>query len=187
MTKKKNLKSIVESILFIKGGTVEAGYLAKIIGVKKKEILQIFEELSEKYGNDEESGLILLKNGNSARLVSNPDNAAYVERVIKKDLQKPLTKTALEVLAIIAYRGPIGRSDIDAIRGVNSAFILRNLLIRGLVTKKKSKKQRGFIYEISFEFLQKMGIKNIKELPDYEKLSRDERVESIVNIYSENK
>ncbi len=182
----KKVKSVIESVLFVKGGPVSVDYLTKIIGVKKKEIRQAIDDLEEKY-NEGDSGLFLIRKENSARLTTKPENSSYLEKMVKKDLQSPLTRTALEVLAIVAYRGPISRPEIEAIRGVNSSFTLRNLLMRGLVERKNSVKQRGYKYEISFEFLQKMGVKNIKELPDYEKLSSDGRVDSIINIHSENK
>ncbi len=181
------LRSILESVLFAKGEPASFDYLAKVIGVKKKMILTAIDEL-EKYYQENSSGLALLRKSKAVQLVTNSENAEYVEKVIKKDLQSPLSKVALEVLAIIAYRGPISRLEIESIRGVNSSFTLRNLLMRGLITRNvNAEDQRGYLYEISFDFLKKMGVKNIKELPDYEKLSRDGRVESIINLHSENK
>ncbi len=183
--KKERIKSIIESTLFIKGSPVSIIQLAKNIKVNKQEIEKIVADIVEDYAQNKR-GLTIIEKDAKIQMVTNPDNADYIEKMIKKDLQNSLSKTALEALAIVAYRGPISRPEIDAIRGVNSSFILRNLLMQGLIIKKtKSTNQRSYFYEISFEFLKKIGINNIKELPDYEKLSTDERVESIINIHSE--
>jgi len=178
------LKSIIESALFVKGEPIKISQLAKIVRVKKSEIIESVQKLVRKYKQND-SGLIIIKKNDKVQLATKPENAKYINQIIKKDLQNSLSRTALEVLAIIAYRSPISRLDIEAIRGVNSSFTLRNLLMRGLIIREtNSKDQRGYLYEISFEFLKKMGITSIKKLPNYEKLSRDGRVESIINIHS---
>ena len=182
---KEKIKSIIESILFVKGSPMSIGQLAKNIKVSKDKIEEAIKNLSDEYTKDNR-GLIIIRKNNNVQIVTNPNNAEYIEKIVKKDLQNSLSRTALEALAIIAYRGPISRLEIEAIRGVNSSFILRNLLMRGLIIRKAKKaNQRGYFYEISFDFLKKMGINNIKEIPDYEKLSRDERVDSVINIHSE--
>lgn len=183
--KKERIKSIIESILFVKGNPVSIIQLAKNIKVNKQEIEKIVVDIVKDYAQNKR-GLTIIEKDAKIQMVTNPDNADYIEKIMKKDLQNSLSKTALEALSIVAYRGPVSRPEIDAIRGVNSSFILRNLLMRGLIIKKtKSTNQRSYLYEISFEFLKKIGVNNIKKLPDYEKLSTDERVESIINIHSE--
>lgn len=182
---KEKLKSIIESILFARGEEIEYAQLAKIIEVDEEAIKQAVEELISEY-NAAQRGFNIVKNEKAIQMVTNPDNAEIVEKTIKKNLQENMTKTALEVLAIVAYRGPVSHSDIEAIRGVNSSFTLRNLLMRGLIIKNvNDNDQRGYLYSIATEFIKKMGIGKIEELPDYENLSKDKRVESIINLNTE--
>ncbi|MDD3497979.1 MAG: SMC-Scp complex subunit ScpB [Candidatus Moranbacteria bacterium] len=182
---KEKTKSIVESLLFSKGTPINFSQLAKALEISKEKIKEAIEGLSEDY-TAEGRGIVLIISGNSVQLATNPENASYVEKIIKRDLQDSLSKAALEVVSIIAYRGPISRLDIEAIRGVNSSFTLRNLLMRGMIVRAVNKKdQRGYLYKVSFEFIKKLGLTNLKDLPDYEKLSHDGRIGSIINIRTE--
>lgn len=179
---KEKLKSVIESILFTRGEEMNLSQLAKIIEVKKSELTSATEELVTQY-KEGGRGFGIVINGENIQMVTNPDNAQFVEKTIKKNLQENMSRTALEVLAIVAYRGPVSRADIEAIRGVNSSFTLRNLLMRGLIVKNTNENdQRGYLYNISTEFIKKMGMGKVDELPDYESLSKDKRVESIINL-----
>lgn len=183
---KEKIKSIIESILFARGEEISFSQLAKIIEIEKEAAVLAVDELILKY-KEEIRGFSIVKNGENVQMVTNPQNAQFVEKTIKKNLQENMSRTALEVLAIVAYRGPVSRADIEAIRGVNSSFTLRNLLMRGLIVKNTNENdQRGYLYNISIEFIKKMGMGKIEELPDYESLSKDKRVESIINLNVEN-
>jgi segregation and condensation protein B len=87
-----------------------------------------------------------------------------IESMTKEELMKDLGKAGLETLSIVLYKGPISRTDIDYVRGVNSAFILRNLAIRGLIVKEENK------YKPTLELISHLGMKNIEELPDKESI-----------------
>ena len=179
----KKLISIIESILFINGEPVKKTKLAKIFSEKAKaaDIENAIKTLSEKYSSME-SGLSLIEKDDEIQLVSNPENAEYVENLVKSELQDSLSNAALEVISIIAYRSPISKMDIEAIRGVNCSYTLRNLLLRGLVERNSDPKDgRSYVYSISFDFLRKLGISDVKKLPEYDILSVDERINSIVN------
>lgn len=179
---KEKIKSIIESILFARGEEMSLSQLVKIVEVKKAEITTAVEELVAEY-KERQKGFGIIKNGESFQMVTNPQNAEFVEKTIKKNLQENMSRTALEVLAIVAYRGPVSRADIEAIRGVNSSFTLRNLLMRGLIVRSTNENdQRGYLYNISTDFIKKMGMGQIEELPNYEGLSQDKRVESIINL-----
>lgn len=167
-----NIKSIIESILFSVGEPISIEKIAKILGKNQKIINQTIDILKEDYKNQDRGLQILIKN-EKIQLVSSPENSQYIEKLIKHELQEDLTPASIETLTIIAYKGPITRAEIDEIRGVNSSFILRNLLIRGLIERKGHPEDaRAYIYEISFDFLKKLGISSIKELPEYEKLNK---------------
>lgn len=177
------LQSIVESILFVSGEPVKKAKLVKILAsvAKAEEVEKTLEMLSEKYSKTE-SGLMLLKKGEEVQLVSNSENAEYVEQLVKSELQDSLSNAAMEVVSIVAYRGPIAKSEIEAIRGVNCSYTLRNLLLRGLIERNDNPRDnRGYVYSISFDFLKKLGVDDVKKMPEYATLSIDERINSIIN------
>ena len=166
-----NLKSAIESILFSIGEPISIERLAKTLEKDKDSIKNTVQELEKDYETENRGLRILIKN-EEIQLASAPENSLYIEKLIKDELQEELTPASLETLAIIAYKGPLTRAEIEEVRGVNSSFILRNLLIRGLVERKGHPEDaRAYIYEISFTFLRKLGLKSIEELPDYKKLT----------------
>ena len=164
------MKSIIESILFSIGEPISIEKLAKTLLKNRDSIKKAIDELTEEY-EKENRGLRIIKKGERIQLVSSPEHNRYIEKLIKDELQEDLTPASLETLAIIAYKGPTTRAGIEEIRGVNSSIILRNLLIRGLVERKGHPEDaRAYIYEVSFDFLRKLGLNSIKELPEYDKL-----------------
>lgn len=172
-----NLKSQIESLLFISGKPVKYQKLAKVLEAKAKEVKETINELNEEY-QSQKRGISMVIKRDSAQLVSAPVNAGFVQKLVTQELQGELSKAALETLTIILYRGPITRAEIEMIRGVNCIYILRNLLLRGLVNKKESKKDaRVSEYEASFDFLKHLGMSKVEELPKYEELK--EKVEVI--------
>ena len=165
------MKSIIESILFSIGEPISIEKLTKTLSKNQDLIKKAIDELAEDY-EKENRGLRIIKKGEKAQLVSAPENSHYIEKLIKDELQEDLTPVSLEALAIVAYKGPIARAEIEEIRGVNSSYILRNLLIRGLIERRGHPEDaRAYIYEVSFDFLRKLGLKSIEELPEYKKLT----------------
>ncbi|MFA6383244.1 MAG: SMC-Scp complex subunit ScpB [Parcubacteria group bacterium] len=173
------LKSEIESILFISGEPVKISRIAKITGAKKPEIENAIMVLQGEYSG--QGGLIILTKEDEIQMATNSENAGIVDQLIKSEIQENLSRAALEVLSIVAYRGPMTRMEVEAIRGVNCSFTLRSLLMRGLVERiENPKDNRGYLYKISFEFLKKLGIDSVAKLPDFETLSKDERIDSIL-------
>ena len=178
------LQSSIESILFASGEPVKLLKLVKILSIEKKEIEKVLIALNEKYA-DEKSGLALLRKGEEIQLVSKAENAAAVESLVKSELADSLSNAAMEVVSIIAYRGPISKVEIEQIRGVNCAYTLRNLLLRGLIERNDNiRDNRGYVYVISFDFLKKLGITDVKKLPEYGTLSVDSRISAITEEVS---
>ena len=95
--------------------------------------------------------------------------------MIEEQIISELTQPQLEALTIIAYRGPITKLELETIRGVNCSLILRNLLIKGLITANGGK------YQITVKFMQHLGISSVEELPDYDRLSKSETIEEVLN------
>jgi len=175
------LKSIIESMIFVSGDPVKISRIAKILEVSKEEITSAVKSLEEEY-NEVSRGLMLLIKGDEIQLISNPKNAVYIEQLVKSELQDSLSNAALEVLSIIAYKGPISKTEVEAIRGVNCSYTIRNILMRGLIERiDNPKDQRGYLYVVSFEFLKKLGISKVENLPQYDILSKDERIDSVVD------
>ena len=163
------LKSAIESLLFIANRPLMKKEIAQIIGQSNEGTEQILEELVDEY-NKKEGGIRIIQNGQEWQMVTDSKNSSFVQKFLKQEVNRELTPASVETLSIIAYRGPIARGDLEQIRGVNCAIILRNLLIKGLIIEEDKDKQ---IYNVSLDFIRHLGISDLKELPDYEKLNRN--------------
>jgi len=174
-----NLKSQIESLLFISAKPMAVKQMSDFIGKPAGEIKQAGDELVEDY-KKEKRGVQIIKNGSKYQMVSSPENTKIVREFIKDETTGELSRPSMEALTIIAYRGPISKLDLDRIRGVNCALILRNLLIRGLIEAKFDKKKRETYYNITFEFIRFLGISDVGDLPDYERLSKDDTIDRML-------
>jgi segregation and condensation protein B len=160
----------LEALLFFYGEPIEIERAAKLLGVKGAACRTLIDEWSAALARDPERGLALLRNGDTVQLVTKPELKVIGERLIKEEFREELTPAGLETLSLIAYLGPITRPRIDYIRGVNSSFIVRNLLIRGLIEREQgTEKGHLFEYRTSVAFLKHMGVTSIVDLPEYER------------------
>ena len=174
------LKSQIESILFLSGESVKISRIVKITGGAKPEVENALMILENEYSGSQR-GIVILRKEDEVQMATNSENAEILDQLIKSEIQENLSKAGLEVLAVVAYRGPISRIEIEAIRGVNCSFTLRSLMMRGLLERiENPKDNRGYLYKISFDFLKKMGLERIEQLPDFESLSKDERIDSVI-------
>lgn len=175
------LLSSLEALLFVSGEALTCTRLAKILSVSEDEIRSAGKELALRYQGEAERGLMIVATHEALLLATKPEHAPLVENLTKSELQENLSKAALEVLAIVAYRAPISRAEIDAIRGVNCSFTLRNLLLRDLISREGNPSDsRGYLYRPTVQFLETLGLGQISELPDFETLSQDERLKLIL-------
>jgi segregation and condensation protein B len=174
-----NLKSKIESLLFISGRPMSARELAELIKCEVKEIEEVGDSLI-KESKERSSGAQIIKNGASFQMVTSPENAALIQEFVKDETTGELSRPSLETLTIIAYRGPVSKTNLDRIRGINCSLILRNLLIRGLIESREDKKRDETYYTITFDFLRFLGLNEVKELPDYERLSKDDTIDRIL-------
>jgi len=176
-----SLLSALESLLFVSGEPLSYGRLAKTLDISEAEGRALVEEMAKRYEGRVESGLMLIRDDASVVLATKPSNTLVVEALTKSALQENMSKAALEVLSIIAYRAPVSRAEIDAIRGVNCSFTLRNLLLRDLISREGNPNDsRGYLYRPTLRFLQVIGLEKADQLPDYETLSKDERLQMIL-------
>ena len=164
----KQLINTLEALLFVAGKPLRAKELAKIIEQEEAAVQTALTALAEaKKG----SGVILLDNNGEYQLATSNSYSTQVKNFLNAELREKLTDATVEVLAIIAYRQPISKAEIEAIRGVNSQYSLRNLLMRGLIEKIANPSDaRSFLYQTTTEFLQHLGLASTKDLPEFEKL-----------------
>ncbi len=137
------------------------------MSVSPEELASLIQVLQQHLAAPER-GMMLIAHDDAYMLATKPQFALFLEQFVKEDLKEDLTPAAVETLSLIAYFGPLSRAQVDYLRGVNSSFIVRNLLIRGLI-ERASQKGNAYFYTVTFDFLKYMGISSVQELPEYER------------------
>lgn len=164
-----NLTAQLEALLFIYGEPLDFRKITKILKIETAELEKAIEFL-EKELNRDDRGLFLVRNEEKIQLTTKPSFGKLLEEVVKREFSEDLSTASLETLTIIAYAGPISRINIDYIRGVNSSFILRSLLLRGLVDRAPDpERPNAYVYRASFDSLKHLGISKVEDLPEYAK------------------
>lgn len=168
---KINIKNAIESILFVAEKPVSLKELSQVVGVSVADIQKEIKVLSEEY---QKRGLRIINKGSSFQLISSPEEGQFVARYLNQELKKELGQAALEALAIITYKQPITRVEVEKVRGVNCDAIMRTLQIKGLIEEvdRKDAPGRPILYGTTFEFLQYLGVESIDDLP---KLTDEEK------------
>ncbi len=155
----------LEAILFYFAEPKSIDELAKMLKTSREEIHSSINILRESLLT---RGVRLMVAGEMISLATAPEASEIIERMVKEEREKELGKAGLETLSIILYHGPLTRSAVDHIRGVNSTFIIRNLLIRGLVEKVENPEdQRSFLYKPTLDLLRFLGVSRVEDLPSY--------------------
>lgn len=162
------LSAQIESLLLYEGSDLSIHDIAKTLGVKKEAVIDAVTELKTTLAG---RGIVLIENGAHYMLATHPEMQPVFEKLRKQELERELSKAALETLTVIAYRSPISKTQIDYIRGVNSHFSLRNLLVRGLIEKIESNGEDRYI--LSTDTLSFMGIGSSADLPDHEHVQQE--------------
>ena len=175
-----SLKSKIESLLFISNYPLTAKRLAELAEEKTDAVKKAIDELEKDYQERRDCGIILMRVDDKIQLGTHSGSAKEVRQFIKDETTGELTRASLETLTIIAYRGPVTRAEVEQIRGVNCAIILRNLLIRGLVEEKINKEKMETRYSVSLEFLKFLGVTGTDQLPDFQKLNSADRLQKIL-------
>lgn len=147
--------------------------MRELLDTIEAEESEIREAITSLVADNAHSGVILLAHNDKLQLSSNPDNSYEVKRFLSLELREKLTDSALETLAIVLYKQPVSKAEIENIRGVNSQYTLRHLLIRGLIEKTSGSDKRASYYKTTLEFMQHLGIKDMKDLPDFEELTKN--------------
>lgn len=178
------IKKQIESLLFLSNRPLSVKKLAELTDRSKTEIETVLETLKKDY-NESERGIKIMFNDDQVQMATTQESSAVVEKFLKEELTGEMTRPQLEALTIIAYRGPITKMELEQIRGVNCSLILRNLAMRGLIESKLDRKIGANVYEVSLDFVRYLGLTNTKELPDYERLSKHETIEEMLNKSNE--
>jgi len=179
-----NPQKAIEAVLFAYGEPISIAKLSGAVGKSKKTVEENLRKLQERL--EKESGLRILNKDGKVQLVTASDHAPQIEKLFKAEHREGLGKAGLEVLAIIAYAGPISRSEIETIRGVNSAYTIRNLMMRGLIEDGPITDSMD-TYIVTHDFVKFLGIEKPEDLPDYEKLNKDKNLEDLLHRGEEEK
>lgn len=164
--------SKLEALLFIYGEPMEVKKAASTLEVKPAEIEEAAKMLAQQLV-ESKSGLAVVFYDSKIQLTTRPDFSGLLEKIVKSELNEALTPAGLETLSIVAYSAPVSRAEIDYIRGVNSTFILRNLLLRGLIDRENDpKRANAYVYKPSFDFLKHIGVTRVEDLPEFDKFSK---------------
>ena len=163
-TTPEQLAVIIESLLFVADHAVAISDLVKTLDASQRQVEQGLTILDNLY---QTRGLRLQRNGSKVQLVTASDMSGYVEKFLGLSISSKLSTAALEALGIVAYRQPITRPEIEAIRGVNCDGVLRTLLSKGLIEEVGRLNTVGhpIQYGTTFEFLQYFGLASLEELP----------------------
>ncbi len=177
--KTSDLVTKIEAILFYTAEPVSFNFLAKTLDEDVEEIKKAAGELGLLL---EKRGVRLIVHNNEVSMVTAPELAPVIEKLIKEERERDLGRAGIETLSIIAYKGPVSKKEIEYIRGVNSQYALRSLLLRGLIEKVSIKGDERMVgYGITGDTLRYLGLSHISELPEYEEVNKQLEVEEEVN------
>ncbi|WP_084108415.1 SMC-Scp complex subunit ScpB [Clostridium cavendishii] len=165
-SKKDKFFSIIESLLFVSGEPLTGKEIAKIIETPLEYTYELMDELTKRY-EDSSRGIKLITVNGMYQLVTKAENSDYVQKLLKKNSRQSLSQASLESLAIVAYKQPITRIDIDEIRGVKSESALQKLIERNLIKEigRLEVPGRPIQYGTTDEFLRQFGLGDLKEMP----------------------
>ncbi len=172
-----SLDAQLEALLFWKAEPVKIKRLGQILEQNETAVRQAVTNLQKRM---EGGGVNLLIKDDEVALGTSPAASSLIKKLVKDELSRELGQSALETLTIVLYQGPVTKAEIDYIRGVNSSFILRHLMIRGLVERIANPRDlRSFLYRPTLTLLGHLGVTKIEELPEYGPLT--EKISQFLN------
>ncbi len=171
MSGKETIKSAIESIMFVWGQPLSAKDAAEIFDISWREAYDCMKELQEEY-RQQGRGIMIREIEQSFQFCTVPENSEYIQRFCTPVREKKLSQSALEVLAIIAYKQPVTRAEIDAIRGIKCDRVIEGLAKKELVEEKGRSHGIGrpILYGTTKLFLEKFGFSSLKDLPEIEEI-----------------
>lgn len=189
MAGNRSIKSAIESMMYIWGEPLDIKEMAEVFNIDKKEVYECCRELAEEYER-EGRGIVIREVNKSFQFVTRPENIDYIERLCTPVKQKRLSQSALEVLAIVAYRQPVTKGEIEAVRGIRCDRVIEGLSAKGLVAElgRSDAVGRPILYGTTDEFLKQFGFSSLKELPDIEDIEdvlREGGTDEDDNVYTQ--
>lgn len=166
LSRKSDIKSAIESMLFVSGEPLPLREISNNLELKEKNVVEILQEMTTEY-EDKSRGIRLISLDEAYQLVTKSENSEFVQKLLKKNKKHSLSQASIESLAIVAYKQPITRVDIDEIRGVKSESALQRLLERDLIKDvgRLEVPGRPILYGTTDEFLRQFGLQSLNELP----------------------
>ena len=186
MYSNKKMKSSLETMMFVWGEPLEVKDAAEVLEADKKDIRELFRGLQAEY-QQEGRGIRIREVDDAFGFVTLAENDMFLKKLCTPVRVRRLSQAALEVLAIIAYRQPVTRSEIDSIRGIKSERVIDGLMDKGLIeiSGRSEGVGRPLIYATTKEFLKKFGfssLKDLPEVPEYEEMRREREEEGYGQI-----
>ena len=177
MSVKKEVLAATEAILFACGSPVEQQKLTEIMNITSEELKEACEELRLRY-EDESSGIVLIALDDAYQLCTKPLVAEQVKKALEMRKVPPLSKAALEVLAIVAYNQPVTRSFIEMVRGVDSSYIVSGLADKGLIAECGTLDAPGrpLLFGTTDSFMRCFGLESLKDLPETLPAQKDNQI-----------
>lgn len=169
--------AVLEGLLFVTGDEgLTAAQAADTLGVSEKQAEELFAQLQKAWQSDDR-GLEVIRYGDIYRFLTKAFVHSYAARLFSKDVKTQLSQAALETLAIIAYKQPVTRVEIEEIRGVSADAMLRKLIARGLVKEdgRSEAPGRPILYSVTNEFMDAFQLLSLDELPDLPAFNQDEK------------
>ena len=188
-SRKNKIKSAIEAMLFVAGEPLNIKDIYTNLELDRKTVKEILNELAEDF-KSESRGIKLINIDDSYQFVTKPENSEFIQKLLKKNKRQSLSQASIESLAIVAYKQPITRVDIDEIRGVKSESALQRLLERDLIKDvgRLEVPGRPILYGTTDEFLRQFGLQSLKELPSldlYEDSDADNSLELLNSALQE--
>ncbi|WP_064090978.1 SMC-Scp complex subunit ScpB [Rossellomorea aquimaris] len=183
-----NWKGILESLLFAAGDEgLSLKQVCSVLEIEESKALEILEELKQDYERIEERGIYMIELAGTYQLVTKKCNADYLKKLVESPNVSSLSQAALETLAIIAYKQPITRMEIEQIRGVKTERPIQTLMAKGLVKEvgRAEGTGRAYLFGTTKEFLDYFGLNNVDELPPLPENIQDEFMQDEADLFFE--
>jgi segregation and condensation protein B len=183
-----NWSSILESLLFAAGDEgLSLKQVAEVLEVNELKASEIIEDLKKEYEQDTKRGIMMVQLAGTYQLATKKENAAYLKKLVDSPHTSTLSQAALETLAIIAYKQPITRAEIEEIRGVKTERPLHTLMAKALIKEvgRAEGTGRAYLYGTTKEFLDYFGLKSIEELPQLPDKADDEFIQEEADLFFE--
>ena len=175
-------RGIVEAILFVAGDAVETGDMCRAMNLTPEELDKTLSDLAGEY-DFERRGIRILRFGNHVQMATRPDYAPYVERLLQPVQRQSLSAAIMETLAVIAYKQPVTKGDVEQIRGVKCDYSIQSLMAKGLIEEQGRRETLGrpILYGTTDVFLRHFCISSLEDLPQIDFSALSAKLEAIKN------